>query len=147
MKSLRPVAIENWDSLNYENQQSFADMANFFCKMHLLPNIDIECDKTLKLFQDLALQTKESQFALKTKESVAARPVKTSVKAVHPHGSDQAGVASDFISFLKGKGKTLSMVTFRGNRFNILFYDAGALYEYWDDLSEGGLILTGFYQL
>ena len=58
------------------------------------------------------------------------------MKAVHPHGSDEAGIASDFISFLKEKGKKLSMVTFRGNRFHVLFYDAGALYEHWDDLSE-----------
>ena len=84
----------------------------------------------------MALQTKETQFAFQTKESGAARLVRTSVKAVHPHGSDEAGIASDFISFLKGKGKKRSMVTFRGNRFNILFYDAGALYEHWDDLSE-----------
>ena len=48
----------------------------------------------------------------------------------------EAGIASDVISFLKGKGKKLSMATFWGNQFNILFHDAGAQYEHWDDLSE-----------
>ena len=70
-----------------------------------------------------------------TKESGASRLVKTAAKAVvHPHCSDEAGIASEFISFLKGRGRYLKIVTCRGNRFNILFYDAGALYYHWDDL-------------
>ena len=72
-----------------------------------------------------------------TKESGASRLVRTAAKAVHPHGSDEVGfIASEFISFLKGGGRDLKIVTKRGNRFNILFYDAGALYYHWDDLLE-----------
>ena len=135
-ETVLPTAIENWDSLTAENQQLFSDMANFFCKMHLLPNFAIEVDKTLKIFEDLALESKNTQYALMTKESGASRLVRTAAKAVHPHGSDEAGIASEFISFLKGRGRDLKIVTYRGNRFNILFYDAGALYYHWDDLLE-----------
>ena len=34
-------------------------MANFFCKMHMLPNLEVY--KTLKAFEDLALKSKDSQ--------------------------------------------------------------------------------------
>ena len=135
-ETVLPTAIENWDSLTAENQQSFSDMANFFGKMHLLPNFAIEVDKTLKIFEDLALESKNTQYAFMTKESGASRLVRTAAKAVHPHGSNEAGIASEFISFLKGRGRDLKIVTYRRNRFNILFYDAGALYYHWDDLLE-----------
>ena len=87
-------------------------------------------------FDCFALKSNDSQCAFQTTESGASRLVRTSAKAVHPHGSDEAGIASDFKSFLKGKSKELEIVSFRGNRFNILFYDAGALYYHWDDLYE-----------
>ena len=104
--------------------------------MHLLSNFAIEVDKTLKIFEDLALKSKNTQYAFMTKESGTSRLVRTAAKAVHPHGSDEAGIASEFISFLKGRGRDLKIVTYRGNRFNILFYDAGVLYYHWDDLLE-----------
>ena len=135
-ETVLPSAIENWDLLSKENQKRFSEMANFFCKMHMLPNFALEVDKTLRAFEDLALKSKDSQYAFQTTESGASRLVRTSAKAVHPHGSDEAGIASDFKSFLKGKSKELEIVSFRGNRFNILFYDAGALYYHWDDLYE-----------
>ena len=82
-------------------------------KMHLLPNFAIEVDKTFEIFEDLALESKNTQYAFMTKESGASHLVRTAAKAVHPHGSDEAGLASEFISFLKGKGRNLKMVTQR----------------------------------
>ena len=69
-EELLPVAIDNWDSLNYENQQSFADMANFFCKMLLLPNIAIECDKTLKFLKIWLCKLKKLSLHFKQKSQV-----------------------------------------------------------------------------
>ena len=54
-------------------------------------------------------------------ESSASCLVRTAAEAVHPHGSDEAGIASQFISFLKGRGRDLNIVTYRGNRFRIAF--------------------------
>ena len=67
-------------------------MANFFCKMHMLPNFALEVDKTFKAFEDLALKSKDSQYVFQTTESGASRLVRTSAKAVHPHGSDEASI-------------------------------------------------------
>ena len=89
-----------------ENQQAFSDMANFFCKMHLLTNFAIEADKTLKMIEDQALE-----YAFMTKESGVNRLVRTAAKAVHSNGSDEAGIASEFISFLKGRCRDLKAVT------------------------------------
>lgn len=87
-----------------------------------------EADKVLRIFEDVALLTKETQFSFKTDESGTARLVRTAAKAFHPPGSDEAGVAAYFASYLLGKDDKLKIVSYRGSRFNILFYDAGATY-------------------
>jgi hypothetical protein len=113
-------------------------MGNFVCKMHLLVNFASECDKTLKVFEKVARSDdfKENPHVFQTSESGPARLVRTSVKAVHPHGSEEAGVASYFLAFLQGKGEKLNLVSYRGNRFNILFYDSAALYHHRQHLRE-----------
>ena len=86
------------------------------------------------------METKESSFAFQTAESGTACLVTTAVKLLHPHSCDVAGIASDFITFLKGKGKQLHLVTYHGSGFNFLFYDAAALfYQKYniDELLEG----------
>ena len=57
-ENVLPSAIENWDLLSKENQKRFTGMANFFCKMHMLPNFALEVDKTLKASEDLALKAR-----------------------------------------------------------------------------------------
>ena len=82
-----------------------------------------EADKVLRIFEDVALLTRETQF-----ESGTARLLRTAAKAFHPTGSDEAGVAAYFASYLQGKDEKLKIDSYRGSRFNILFYDAGATY-------------------
>ena len=45
------------------------------------------------------------------------------------HGSEQSGVYQPFTTFLKANGISRNpLAPIRGNRFNILFYDAGVIY-------------------
>jgi E1A/CREB-binding protein len=91
--------------------------------MHLLPYMATEADNVLRIFEDVALLAKETQFSFKTDESGTARLVRTAAKVFHP-----PGVAAYFASYLLGKVDKLKIVSYRGSRFNILFYDAGATY-------------------
>ena len=62
------------------------------------------------------------------------RLVRTACKALCKHGSEQSGVYQAFTSYLSSNGiKRNPLASFRDNRFNILFYDAGVLY-YISDL-------------
>lgn len=80
------------------------------------------------MFENVALLTKENKYSYQTDELGTARLVRTAAKALYPTGSDEACVAAYFDSFLKGKNEKLKIVTYRGSRFKILFYDAGATY-------------------
>lgn len=61
-------------------------------------------------------------------ESGACRLVRTAAKALTSHGSEKAGVASYWNSFLEDMGESNKIATFRSNRFNILFFDAAAFF-------------------
>lgn len=46
------------------------------------------------------------------------------------HGSEQSGVYLPFTAFLKSNGVSRNpLASFRGNHFNVVFYDAGALFH------------------
>lgn len=66
---------------------------------------------------------------VKKSESGIIRLIRTACKALSKHGSEQSGVFHSFTQYLLSNGiKRNPLATFRGNRFNIVFYDAGALY-------------------
>ncbi len=59
------------------------------------------------------------------------RTIRTACKALSKHGCEQSGVYmyQPFTAFLKSNGICRNpLASFRGNRFNIVFYDASALY-------------------
>jgi hypothetical protein len=51
--------------------------------MHLLPNMATEADNVLRIFEDVALLAKETQFSFKTDESGTARLVRTANKILN----------------------------------------------------------------
>ena len=59
------------------------------------------------------------------------RLIRTACKAFGKHGSEQSGAYMAFSTYLTNNYniKRVPLASFRGNRFNILFYDAGALYH------------------
>ena len=128
-EKLLPNAIENWDGLPETQRKDMTDMANFFCKLHLLANFATESDKVLNSFENIILsEDNESIYAFNTKECGAARLVRTACKAFEARGSDECGVASYFNSYLAVINEKSMFVPFIGNRFIILFYNAAALY-------------------
>ena len=78
----------------------------------------------------------EPVFAFNTKQSGIARLVWTECNAFHVRGSDEAGVPSYFISYLAGQSEKSHFAPFIGNRSNILFYNAAALYYHTDSIKD-----------
>ena len=56
--------------------------------------------------------------------------MRTACKAFHHRGSEQAGCSMQFYTYLRReKMQKIPLAAFRGNRFNILFYDAAGIFE------------------
>ena len=69
-------------------------------------------------------------------ECGAFRLIRTSCKAYHQRGSDECGVAHYFNSFLDSRHEKPYLESYIGNRFNIVFYDAAALYFHKEAITE-----------
>ena len=119
--------VDNWAELSIDEKQRMSSLNNFSCTLHLLV-----ASSTLLQWELIHFQNSVGAATLfsgtKKSESGIIRLVRTVCKALCKHGSEQSGVYRPFTSFLASKGvKKNPLVSFRGNRFNIVFYDAGAL--------------------
>ena len=137
-ENLLPTAIENWDTLTSSEQDELKKMGNFFCKLHLLANFGTETDSYLKEFEQLSLHEEyETNFAFtSSKECGAFRLIRTTCKAYHKRGCDKSGVGDHFESFLQSRGVKCHLASFVGNRFNIVYHNAAAIYYHRDALKD-----------
>ena len=130
-RSVLPELVRSWDQMTTDEQTSMATMNNFFCGMHLIVGIADVAAATLVQWESAHFEQNppvQSKFSCKS-ESGTVRLIRTACKALSKHCNEQCGVYQAFSSFLLArKVHKNPLATFRGNRFNILFYDAGALY-------------------
>ena len=125
-------------------------MNNFYCGLHILVNFAELCDKVVKTFQNnthenekLGAESRpETAIFTKGDESGPIRRVRTACKCLARGADEKSGCYIDFKTFLNDKyskpnKKTSNMlVPFRGNRFNIVFYDAEVVFWLADDIVE-----------
>ena len=117
-----PLIIDNWDSLDDNEQSSMSQMFHFFCGMHLLVNMAEHVTETLRLFEN-ANGTTEN-------ESGAVRLVRTACKAFQRRACQKSGCPLQFSSYLKQHGiDNNPLINFRGNRYNVLFANGGRVYH------------------
>ena len=128
-----PDVVANWETLSEDEKQSFLDVGYYFCGLHLMVNFAEEAAKALKSAEGAMLEGK-NPFTFDNSECGTFRFLCTACKVFEEHGSDEAGVASHFDAFLKGKEEDVHLVSWRGNRINIAFYNATALYYHKDHL-------------
>ena len=132
---LLPEVVENWGTLSDQTKAEMGKLSSFFCKMHIFVNMASEVDKCLSLFESNVCSGK-NPYAFDWKESGASRLTRTSSKAFTDHGCEKSGVGGHFSTFLKDKGVKNHLITFRGHRFNHLFYAAAATFHHKGDIKD-----------
>ena len=138
-----PEVETRWSRLSEEEKESLSTLNNFFCGMHLVVGLADTAASTLMEWEDLqfkepvgAAAAIRGAIAL-SKESGTVRLIHIACKAFQKRGCEKSGVYIHFSIFLKSCGVTrVRLATFKGNRFNILFYDAGALYYIADKAKD-----------
>ena len=125
-----PDIITSWKEMSLEEQQQVSLLNNFFCGLHLIVGMADTASSVLIHWETTNVtSTTGSGVIVKKSESGTVRLVRTACKALSKHGSEQSGIFQSFTTFLFSHGISRNpLASFRGNRFNILFYDAGALY-------------------
>ena len=119
--------LSNWDELTESEKESVLHVGHFLCGLHLIVNFGSEADAALKAVETAMVEGK-NPHSFGSSESGTFRLDRTICKAFEEHGSDEAGVASHFQTFLIGKDEESHLACFRGNRINIIFYNASAAF-------------------
>ena len=103
------------DELTDNEKHSVLHVGHFYCGLHLIVNFGSEAGTALKTIEAAMLEGK-NPYSYGSTESGTFRPIRTLCKAFEDHGSEEAGVASHFSSFLIGKGEDSRHASFQGNR-------------------------------
>jgi len=125
-----PDVVSSWCELSPEEQQQVSSLNNFFCGLHMIVGMADTAASVLCHWEATSVaSTPGSGVIIRKSESGTVRLVRTACKALSKHGSEQSGVYQSFTSFLSSHGVPKNpLASFKGNRFNILFFDAGALF-------------------
>ena len=127
-----PLIVSNWDMLSVDEQSNLSSLNNFFCGMHVVVGMADTASSTLLQWENTHFGTSvpsTGPVLVQKSEPGIIRLIRTACKALSTHGSEQSGVYQPFTAFLKSNGVCRNpLASFRGNRFNIVFYDAGALF-------------------
>ena len=129
--SVLPEVISSWKDLSTEEQSSMSYLNNFFCGLHLLVGMADAAASVLLQWEAAHFSENPTTKSVLIRKSECGiiRLVRTTCKALSKHGSEQSGVYQSFTAYLRSNHiQKNPLASFRGNRFNILFYDAGAVY-------------------
>ena len=132
LKDLRaevlPEIVEQWEALNDNEKTTLKDMGNFFWKVHPLVTFAEQANKALLKFETACLQGK-SKYALPVAgEAGSTQLIRTACSAFQKRGHQAAGMTPYFAAYLSDLDAQIQLAQFEGNRFNIIFFNAGAVY-------------------
>ncbi|KAI8509787.1 hypothetical protein Bbelb_122150 [Branchiostoma belcheri] len=140
-----PKVVKDWDKKSPEEKDAMKNMWNHFCSMHFIVGLATSAEAGLKTFENACTCTDHSSsgatgaetFFPSQGESGAHRLVRAVCKAFsHTGACEKSGHPKEFEAFLQScvPAKVNKLISFRGERFNVLFKNGGATYHHKDDL-------------
>ena len=135
---------QEWENMSNDEQSALTRLNHFFCGMHFMVAMADQANDALIHIEKVLSEgignlgaSKISPTFCSSKESGTVHMIRTVCSAVQKHGSQRAGAYLYFAQFLKDRGiESMPLATFRGNRFNIVFYDAAGIYHLYPFLLE-----------
>ena len=159
--SVLPSVKSNWNELSELEKSKLSTINQFFCGMHFIVGLADIAESSLKTFDQLLYDGKAVGSLAKggysrNGESGTVRLVRTLCKAVQTRGCEKSGRIQDFSSFLNDLGfQKDPFIPFRGNRFNVVFYNGGISYfmhqicrNFFENVKDDNKLLNAvFYDL
>ena len=124
--TILPDIVSEWDKMSPHEQAQFTRINNFYCALHLLVGLADTAEAVVKAWETNVCEIDDQGQG---RSSGTQRMIRTACKAFHHRGSEQAGCSLYFRTYCRSNGiLKIPLAPFRGNRFNIIFYDAAGVY-------------------
>ena len=132
-EDMLPSAVDGWDCISSEAQTAMKAVNHFYCGLHYIVGLAEQAEAVLLEWEKLKfgqgkVGADSLPVAFETKGSAVVRLIRTACKSFTHHGSEKSGCHADMVAYLKDKGIKLHLVDFKGNRFNILFFNAAGVW-------------------
>ena len=130
-----PEVIDEWPSMTDDEKESMKKINCLFCGLHYVVGLAEQAEGALKVFDKLLYDERlvgslaPGGCGFNNSESGTSRLIRTLCKAVEEHGCEKSSRMVEFDLALAEDGIHKNpLAQFRGNRFNIIFYNGGASY-------------------
>lgn len=136
-KDVLPEVVDNCDDLTAEDRAPIESLTNFFCGLHSFVQLAEVAGSSLLEVERSHLSSEDlttPPFVLnQSNESDTVRLIRTASKAFSRTGDQKSGCYGEFKlyvkSYLDKNGmRAVPLCPFKGNRFNILFFNAAHVY-------------------
>ncbi|XP_078620866.1 uncharacterized protein LOC144887482 [Branchiostoma floridae x Branchiostoma japonicum] len=136
------IVVKDWDDKSLEDKERMKKMWNHFCSMHYIVGLATSAEVGLKKFENASLTSSEGATGMENScpsqaESGTHRVVRATCKAFsHTGACEKSGHPKEFEAYLQTytPAKDNKLISFRGERFNVLFKNGGATYHHKNDL-------------
>ncbi len=137
--SFLPAIIENYHELSGEELLMIVHMNHLYCGLHVIIGLGTISKEALKEFENI---TNSSVEPLKPQQQsrVSSLLWEISKAFAAGHSYMKAGVVDSFEAYLSDLGLKNHIVSFRGERINIIFYLAAVVYYHRNHI--GGFLDT-----
>ena len=121
------VTIDGFNEIDENEQKIFTSINRLRCSLHFLLGLADAAEKGLLEYDKIVRNGPlvSNCRIVKSGESNTTRTIRTICKAFQKHGSEQAGAMAPFAIHLRNS--PVKLTTFRGNRFNVLFWNAACV--------------------
>ena len=135
---LAPTLYDNFNSMSDEAKIQITHVNSFRCNLHFLLGLANEANTALQKLDKISNLTDTAEFKIDARmiidsEAGAVRTIRTVCKAFEKHGSEEAGVTASFKAFINCECR---LQPFKGNRFNILFRNGGAVFYHRNNFTR-----------
>ncbi|CAH1238084.1 Hypp5516 [Branchiostoma lanceolatum] len=146
LEDIREEALKNvvkeWDNKSTEDKEKMKNMWNHFCSMHYIVGLATSAEVGLKKFENASLTSSDATAEMENScpsqaETGTHRLVRATCKAFsHTGACEKSGHPKEFEAYLQScvPAKDNKLISFRGERFNVLFKNGGATYHHRNDL-------------
>lgn len=123
-ESILPDVVSDWEILSQHQKDQIIRMNSFFCGLHYLVGLAESAEATLAVWETL-----ENGHSISRSSSGTQNLIRIVCKAFHSRGCEKSGCCVHFRTYVRRLGiNNIPLAAFRGNRFNIIFYDAAGVF-------------------
>ena len=136
-RNLLPLVVTNYSSMSDDEKAVLEKIHHLYCGMHAVSNMGSVAKEGVKAYEKVVYDQNVPNAGFQTSDARSvAMLTELSKLFSQGHGNQRYGLVQSWVPFLEKKQKQNRIVNFKGERINIIFVIAGAVFYHKEDIIE-----------